>query len=378
MRSELKSRDESCQLGRSPKLYSLVVKTTSTCNLACTYCYINPHNSTIGARIIDRKILEKAIASYARLADNGQGTGRAFDHASFLWHGGEPTIVGVGFFKWAFERQAQYFGDTSRIRNCLMTNGTLVDDEWIRLFAEHAVDVSVSLDGPPDIHDAHRPRRNGKGSFDGAIDAYVRLRGAGLQPGAMLVITEDAASDPARIYDFLRGLDVRSIAFVPWITRESHLSVSGYARFLTRIFDLWLEDDEPEFFIRDFDTVVTRLFGGESTLCEYNNCCGNYLALDVDGQVYSCDLFIGNPDYALGQLPTLGLDAVLESSALQSHLAKAKTLAARCRACAYAEICGGGCLYRRTLGADGIDIYCHARIRLINHITTQINRSIVQ
>jgi uncharacterized protein len=364
---------QGCATPAKAHLYSLVVKVTSGCNLACSYCYIAAHNASIGSRRIDDRVIRSAIESYAQIASAGRGTCHEHNGACFLWHGGEPTLAGRDFFYECFDHQKRCFGDLSRVRNCITTNGVLIDDAWITLFHDYGVDVSVSIDGPPAIHDRYRPRRGGGCSFEAAHRAYLHLRGAGLDPGIMMVVTEAASADPDGVYDFFRGLGAANLSFVPHVTRDDYVSADSYYRFLERFFDRWLQDDRPDFYVRDFDTIITRLFGGRSTLCEYNNCCGNYLALDVDGSVYSCDLFIGQPDYRVGNLPEDNFDLILEGKALARHIAVAQSLPSICQECAYNSLCGGGCLYRRQLAPDGVDPYCSSRMRIVDHIVSAVN-----
>ncbi len=292
-----------------PRLMTLVVKTASYCNLRCSYCYIAPHNEQKGDRIIEDAIARKAVEDYARLARAGRGCGASYNLASFLWHGGEPLLAGAAFFEHVFEYQRQCFGEMNQVRNCLTTNGVLVDERWIELFKNHRVDLSVSIDGPPLLHDRHRRTRSGFGSSAAAVAGYLALRDAGLSPGVMMVVTDEAADQPEKVFEFFRrDLQVKHLAFVAFVTRTNCIGPGRYSKFVEKFFDLWLEADDPEFYVRDFNTIITRIFGGVTTLCEYNNCCGNYLALDSDGGVYSCDLFIGDPAHRLGSLTEDGLE----------------------------------------------------------------------
>jgi uncharacterized protein len=361
-----------------PNLYSLVVKTTSFCNLACSYCYLATHMSTLGARIIPRQTILTAIGQYAELANGFRGCGSSNDHACFLWHGGEPTLAGMEFFERCFSYQRDRFCDMRRVRNCLMTNGVGVDDEWVGFLREHHVDVSVSLDGPRKVHDRHRMRRDGRGSFDAALRGYELLREGGLDPGIMCVVSEASAESVDAVFTFFADIHANNVAFVPFVTTRCHVSAAAYGRFMRQFFRRWVELDRPEFYVRDFETVIARLLGGESTLCEYNNCCGNYLALDVDGTVYACDLFLGDPAYEVGNVLDGGLLEALDSSRLASHATCARTMPARCQTCDTRRVCGGGCLFRRLLGTDGVDVFCEVRQQLVTDAASELNRATKQ
>jgi uncharacterized protein len=354
--------------GGRPHLFSLVVKTTSACNLACSYCYVAQHFSKTAAKVIGKNTIALAIQQYAAVVQARRGAGLRYDRACFLWHGGEPTLAGIEFFQNCFETEREAFGSLASVRNCLTTNGTLLTSDWTDLFKTYSVDVSVSLDGPSDIHDQNRPSRNGGGSFSAALAAYESLRGAGLNPGIMMVVTERAAADANRIYDFFQSLKPKNLAFVPYVTRGEHISAEGYTLFLEQFFHRWLEEDREDFYVRDFDTIMTRLLGGVSSLCEYNNCCGNYLTLDVDGSIYACDLFLGDPRKKLGHIAQNHLLHILDSEKLAEHASEARALPEECRTCGYSWVCGGGCLYRRQLSGCNQDFFCVSRIRLIDRV----------
>lgn len=353
-------------------LACLVVKAVSTCNLACGYCYMAANHARVGGRVMHRELAEAAVTAYARLADAGLGAGAEGRQATFLWHGGEPLLAGQAWFRAVLERQRAAFGDNGRVGNALTTNGVALDDAWCELLREHGVRVTVSLDGHEALHNAQRPDHAGAGSFGRAMRGFDRLRRAGLDPTAMLVVTERTVAEVNQVFEFIRAAGIRTVAFAPHVEAATRVSAEGLGRFLTRFFELWLAAGDIELQVRDFEVAVARLLGQDCQICEYGDRCGQYPSLDVDGDLYACDFFTGNPSRRLGALPRDSLEAMLRGSTLARHRGEARILPPTCQACRLGRVCGGGCLARRVTGEGSVDPLCEARKQLFNRVAVEL------
>jgi uncharacterized protein len=330
-----------------------------------------------GARIMSLEIAEAAVSEYARISDAGRGSGEGGECAEFLWHGGEPLLAGREFYRKVLDKQAKLFGRTERVGNALTTNGVLVDAEWAQLFREHRVGVTVSIDGPAELHDLQRPHRSGGGSLEGTLRGLETLRAAGLDPTVMMVVTEATASAAKKVYAFVRERGIRALSLVPQLSRTARVSPESYSRFMTEFFDMWLEQNDVEFQVRDFEVLIARLFGGDVPLCEYGDRCGGYPSVDVDGALYYCDFFAGRPEYRLGVLPGQSLSDMLTSEQSTRHRVSARQVPRLCNQCSMSSVCGRGCLFRRSLGTDGVDVWCDAKKRLIDHVTRALGARVV-
>lgn len=360
----------------SGRLFNVVVKTTSTCNLACGYCYSGEAQARLGKRIVAPDLLDAIIDGYARVADAGRGCGQDGRRADFGWHGGEPLLAGKDFFTRALARQKAAFGDLRRVHNGINTNGTLIDESWAELFAANDVAVAVSLDGPPALHDRQRPTRAGGPSHARALRGYQLLCRAGLAPGVVLVVTDETAAAPREIFAYLRELGVSRLAFSPRLTPGDSVDPDRFGDFLVAFFDEWYALGDGGFSVRDFESAVARLLGGVATACEYNE-CGSYLSVDTDGGVYFCDWYTGRSDHHLGQLPQADLCDVLASPRLAA-LRRDVERPARCLACRHARACGTGCHFRRELAAGDEDVLCRTRLRLFDHVARRLSDAMVQ
>ena len=316
----------------------------SRCNVNCSYCYYlkTPRNGQNAAqpRMTD-EMLERFIRQYIEANDGPV--------VSFVWHGGEPSLAGLNFYKRAVELQKRYLPEGWSCWNNLQTNGTLLNDEWCAFLAESGFDVGVSIDGTQQIHDRYRNDHNGNGTYQAAQAAVRCLQAYGLQPDLLCTVTSAAAKAPLDVYRKLRELNTQWIQFIPIVRREpggvTDDSVSGedYGKFLCDVFDEWVLSDIGRVNVQFFAEMARVWAGGSAGLCWMAPVCGRALIVEQDGGVYSCDHFV-SPEHRIGDIGVTHLSELVDSSVqLRFGESKSSTLTAQCRSCAWLTVCNGGC-----------------------------------
>ena len=313
----------------------------STCNLRCTYCYYLPTPRLGPARMSD-EILEEFIRQQI-----AAGPGPI---VSFVWHGGEPTLAGLDFYRRVVESQRRHLPKGWTCWNNLQTNGVLLDDQWCRFLAEQRFDVGVSIDGTRWLHDQHRPDARGAGSHQQAADAVARLLAHGVRPDLLCTVNAATAREPLLVYRALRDFGTGWIQFIPIVVRDAdggatEESVSGedYGEFLCTVFDEWSWHDLGRLDVQLFAETARLVAGGQAGLCWMAPTCGRVLVVESDGGVYACDHFV-NPDHRLGEIAGCDLGDLVDSPA-QTRFGQAKqtSLPDQCRSCPWLRFCNGGC-----------------------------------
>ena len=303
----------------------------------------------------------------------------------FTWHGGEPSLAGVEFFRRAVRLQQAYLPDGWECWNNLQTNGVLIDDEWCSFLAEAKFDVGLSLDGAAWLHDAYRKDRGGRGTYERALAAVRRLQAHGIQPDLLCTVTSTAAKEPTAVYKALRDLGTGWIQFIPIVCRDADGRVTsdsvtpeGYGRFLSAVFDEWLYNDIGRSAVQQFAEISMVWSGGTAGLCWMAPTCGRAVIVEKDGSVYSCDHFV-NPEHRVGSLETAHLGELVESPIQRDFGAdKQRNLPGRCRACAWLAICNGGCPKDRFIddenGDYGLYYLCDGLRQFFAHAETPLKQ----
>ena len=300
-------------------------------------------------------------------------------NVSFIWHGGEPLLVGRRFFLNALTRITKAANDADvQLRHSVQSNGTLLDAAWIELFVLHDVSVSLSLDGPKDIHDLHR-RVGRRGSFDRAMRAISMLRDAGIQPGVLATLTKASLGREEDIFAFFIGERLLSFDILPCFfsgNRSSQpltIAPDEWATFMIRLFDLWYERDDPAIQIRFFNSVLRGLLGRRPCLCSLDGNCAQFLTIEHDGALYPCDDFAMEERYCAGRLTETSFLECLSSRGFAAFLAlRAEALdALKCHGCDFLPVCGGGCSKHLPIGSS----VCAARRRLFTHISRRFQQT---
>ena len=350
------------------------------CNLDCEYCYfLSKEMLYQGSRFtMAFELLEAYIKQYIEA--------QPIPEVIFAWQGGEPTRLGVGFYKHAVELQQKYCRSGVRISNTMQTNGTLLDDEWCTFFKEHEFLIGLSIDGPRELHDAYRVDKSGKGSFGRVMKGLALLKKHEVEFNILTTVHAANAKHPLKVYRFLRDeVGAQFLQFIPIVERDNDTgfqegdaitrrSVTGkqYGTFMTAIFEEWVRHDVGRVYVQLFDVALAAWLGEPPGLCIFEKTCGSALAMEHNGDVYSCDHYV-EPDYLLGNLIELPLiEMVTSEKQWVFGQAKQDTLPRYCRECDVRFVCNGGCPKDRVLttpdGEPGLNYLCTGYKTFFTHI----------
>ena len=334
------------------------------CNLRCEYCYYKTSepvqlDARAAAYRMSDETLKRFMKQYIKSsADIASGDGAEI---SFVWHGGEPTLAGLPFYKLAVKTQKRYLPKGMTCRNNIQTNGVLLDDEWCAFIADARFDVGLSIDGASWIHDSYRKDHLGRGTWKAAAGAIERLRAYGVKPDLLCTVNALTASEPLEVYRALRGLNTGWIQFIPIVRRspegeltEDSVSARAYGDFLRAVFDEWALHDLGSLDVQLFAETARSRAGGEPGLCWMARTCGRVLIVERDGGVYSCDHFVA-PEYRLGDIYSGDLRELADSPR-QTRFGddKLTNLPHECLSCPWLDLCNGGCPKDRIApAADG-------------------------
>ena len=369
-------------------LYVMVKSVGSVCNLSCDYCYYLEKSKLYKEaknHVMSEELLEKFIDEYI----NSQ----TMPQALFTWHGGEPLMRPISFYKKAVELQKKYARGRT-IDNSIQTNGTLLTDEWCRFFKENNFLVGVSIDGPQEFHDEYRKNRQGQPSFAKVMKGIELLKKHGVEYNAMAVVNDFNADYPLDFYHFFKEIDCHYIQFTPIVERISQradgLSLSSpiqnekaeltdfsvspeqWGNFLCAIFDEWVREDVGNYYIQLFDSTLANWIGEQPGVCSMAKNCGHAGVMEYNGDVYSCDHFVF-PEYKLGNLYSNTLVEMMYSDKQTKFgEAKSKTLPTQCKECEFLFACNGECPKNRftftETGEPGLNYLCKGYHKFFKHI----------
>ena len=373
------------------------------CNLDCTYCYYLEKEHVLGTRPsswrMDEALLEDYVRQYIEAQDVPQ--------VDFAWQGGEPTLLGIDFFRKAVAFQEK-FANGKKITNAFQTNGTLLNDDWAKFFRENNFLIGLSIDGPRALHDGFRVDKGGKPTFDRVIRGVELLHKHGVQFNTLTVVQSMNAQHPLKVYDFLKKVGSGFMQFIPLVERlatdaqkekgydhsppspdDEHVDewssvVSKetvrpvqFGKFLTTIFDEWVRKDVGDIYVQAFEEAFGKWVGAPGGLCLFRERCGTALVVESNGDLYSCDHFV-YPEYKLGNIrekTMRELVATPEQRAFGNH--KADSLPKYCRECAVRFACNGECPKKRFIrtpeGEPGLNFLCAGYKHFFTHITPFMN-----
>ncbi len=343
------------------------------CNLECSYCYY-----------LDTARFYPATHQFCMSDDILEVYVRQYIAASpgpailFVWHGGEPTLAGLDFYRRAVELQQQYLPAGWSCWNNLQTNGILLDDEWCTFLAGAHFDVGLSIDGTQWLHDTYRKDRHGRGTYKQAVSAVHRLQSHGIQPDLLCAVTSAMTKEPVSVYRALRNLNTGWIQFIPIVRRTSDgqmtaesVTSEGYGRFLSIVFDEWIHRDLGKINVQLFAEMSLVWSGGTASLCWMAPTCGRVLIVEHDGGVYACDHFV-TPEHRIGHLENSLLRVLVDSPGQRRFGSdKQDQLPAQCRSCSWLMVCNGGCPKDRFVSAGdnepGLNYLCRGLQQFFAH-----------
>jgi len=360
------------------------------CNLDCRYCFYLEKENLYGKKrdwAMPDEVLESYISQFIAAND-----GPAI---SFAWQGGEPTLLGVEFFRKVAAIQQKYAGGKT-IENAFQTNGVLLDDRWGEFLAEHHFLVGISIDGPAELHDFYRVDKGGAPTFDRVMRGLGFLKKHQVEFNALTVVNRKNSLHPLRVYRFLKGIGCHYLQFIPIVERtasvanpqglvlispgdptvaevsEWSVEPQTYGEFLCAIFDEWVRKDVGNYYVQLFDVALESWLGLEASLCVFRPTCGSAMALEHNGDLYSCDHYV-YPENKLGNVLQQPLRELVNSPQQRAFgLDKRESLPRYCRTCDVRFACNGECPKNRFArtpdGEPGLNYLCAGYKRFFRYV----------
>ena len=366
----------------SSREFQIFVKPTgATCNLGCRYCYYLEkeslyHDKGLYPRSASTRMSADTLELYIQQhIEAFPGT-----PINFSWHGGEPTLMGLDFYRRVVSLQKRHQPPNKRITNTIQTNGLLLDEEWCRFFAAENFTVGLSLDGPRELHDEYRVTKARKPTHQQVVEAYHILRKHQIPVDILCVVHALNVNHPIEVYRFFKQLKASYIGFLPLVERhpkeagtvsQRSVPADAFGRFLSAIFDEWKSRDIGKVTIQTIEETVKTGLGQEHALCIFRKTCGDIPVIEHNGDFYSCDHYV-EPAYRLGNILQIPLVEMLESPE-QKRFGQAKwnTLPQYCLDCDVLEMCHGECPKNRFIqtpdGESGLNYLCTGYKIFFNH-----------
>lgn len=334
----------------------------SICNLDCEYCFYLEKEKLYPERNKNWKMDDATLEAFIKQQIEAQDG----EHVDIAWQGGEPTLMGIDFYKKAVEYSKKY-ANGKQIHHGFQTNGILINDEWSEFFKLNNFLIGISVDGPAELHDAYRVNRSGKGTHEKVMQGIACLKKHGVPFNTLTVVNNLNAQQPKTVYRFLKSIGSEYMQFIPLVERRTQQgddntlqlihpdqdlesSVTSwsvpswqYGEFLNQIFDDWLIADVGRIYVQTFDSTLANWCGQPSGICIFSPTCGNALALEANGDLYSCDHYV-YPEYKLGNIHDISIrDLNRSDSAVEFGQDKLTRLTPDCQACEFKFACHGGC-----------------------------------
>ena len=379
-----------------PMAFNIMLKPAgSLCNLDCQYCYYLDKSEIYGGHEprMSLDMLETVVREYIQANDVPEVT--------FNWHGGEPLILGLDFYKKALEFERRY-ADGKIIHNTLQTNGTLITREWADFFRDNDFLIGISLDGPKDIHDRYRKDKAGRPSFDRVIAGLQLLQQGGVEFNTMSTVNHFSEGRGLEVYQFLKSLGSRYMQFMPVVEHVKYpldangkplkharpfivnpsaegsvlapwsVSDIGYGRFMCDIFDWWVRYDVGTYYVNLFDATLANWCGAMPGTCVHARACGGNSVIEHNGDLYPCDHFV-YPEYLLGNITDKSIREMMQSDKqVRFGTDKRGTLPTKCFRCKYLFACNGECpkhrFNRTERGDTGLNALCEGYRLFYTHV----------
>ena len=361
----------------------LAKPTGAVCNLDCAYCFFLQKEDLYPGSTF--RMSDDVLEAYLRQTIASEPS----DTVTVAWQGGEPTLMGLDFFRRAHEIARGLMPSGKQLAYTIQTNGTRLDDALCDFFREHQYLVGLSVDGPRHLHDAYRVDKAGRGSFDRVMHGFEQLKAHNVDVNVLTAVNAANGDHGLEVYRFVRDeMGVRYLQLIPIVERvgpdgrtgmqagttvtDRSVSSEQWGRFMIEIFDEWVRRDVGDMFVLNFDWALASWVGMESPVCIFKETCGGAVALEHTGDLYSCDHFV-EPDYLLGNILETDM-GVLARSEQQVEFGRAKrtTLPQYCLDCEVRFACNGECPKNRFIrtpgGEDGLNYLCAGYKAFFTHI----------
>jgi len=366
--------------GDVPPAFHIMAKPSgSDCNLHCDYCFFLKKDRLYPGS--DFRMSDRVHEAYIRQLLEAHSV----PQVTVAWQGGEPTLMGLPFFRRSLELQKKYTKPGTRIENTFQTNGILLNDEWCRFFQENNFLIGLSLDGPGELHDLYRKDRGSCGTFDRVVRSARLLQEHRVEFNILCTVNRKNADHSLKVYRFFRDeLRARYVQFIPVVERDNDtgfqegssvtdrsVNPKQWGRFLTEIFDEWVMQDVGRTFVLNFDGALAGWLGMAGTVCIFGPTCGLGMALEHNGDLYSCDHFV-EPDNYLGNImETPMIELVASEKQRKFGGDKKDALPRYCRDCQFLSICNGECPKNRfvetAVSGPGLNYLCEGYKAFFNH-----------
>ena len=373
-----------------PSAFNIMLKPAgSLCNLGCAYCYYLDKSALYGGKEprMSLEVLEKVVKAYIEAND--------VPEVQFVWHGGEPLVMGLDFFRKAVDFQRRYARD-KRIFNSLQTNGTLLTPEWARFFRENNFLVGLSIDGPRGIHDRYRLDQGGQPSFDRVMRGLHMLQDAGSEFNTLTTVSRAGEGCGREVYQFLKDTGSHYMQFLPVVeyvrlqgrkgrpvivepkadgATPAFWSVSplSFGQFMCDVFDQWVRSDVGEYYVQLFDSTLAAWCGQKEGVCVFGKTCQGNAVIEHNGDLYACDHFV-YPRYRLGNVLQTPLRELMSSPAVADFAyRKWTTLPRRCQQCPYLPACNGECPQHRD-PKTGVNVLCEGYRAFFEHVAPAMDK----
>jgi uncharacterized protein len=367
-----------------PALHLLAKPSGAICNLDCAYCFfLDKELLYPGSKF---RMSDDVLEQYIRQLIESHRT----NQVTVAWQGGEPTLMGLDFYRRAMALEEKYRRPGMTFLNTMQTNGTLLDDEWCAFFKEHNFLIGISIDGPRELHDVYRVDKGGKPTFDKVMRGIRLLQKHGVEFNILTTVNRVNGDHPLEVYRFIRDeIGADWMQFIPVVERinadgrtlyqegttvsERSVLPEQFGRFLSTIFDEWVHHDVGRVYVQTFEAALRNWLGmSQSGMCVFNETCGQGLAIEHNGDLYACDHFV-EPNYFLGNIQQ---DHMIELVASPQQLKfgqdKLDTLPQYCLDCDVRFACHGECPKNRFLttpdGEDGLNYLCAGFKHFFHHV----------
>jgi len=368
----------------APPAFHLLAKPTGAiCNLDCQYCFfLSKEQLYPGSKF---RMSDKLLETYIQQLLESHQT----SEVTIAWQGGEPTLMGLEFFQLSIELVEKHKKPNQKVSHTIQTNGTRLDDEWGQFFKQHNFLIGLSVDGPQHLHDTYRVDKRGKGSFEQVMQGWETLKKHKVDFNILCTVNAANGNYPLEVYRFFRDdLGAEFIQFIPIIERvnadgstliqsgnqvtERSVKPEQFGQFLNVVFDEWIKRDVGKIFIQHFDAALANWVGVQPGVCIFSKTCGNALAVEHNGDLYSCDHFV-EPDYKLGNIQeTHMIELIASEQQQQFGQAKFDTLPKYCLECEVRFACNGGCPKNRFIETpdreEGLNYLCPGYKAFFTHI----------
>lgn len=364
-----------------PSPYHVLAKPTGAiCNLDCAYCFFLSKEKLYPNS--DFRMSDEMLKTYLKQYIQSQPT----PEVTITWQGGEPTLMGLDFFRKATEYAEAFKRSGQQISYAIQTNGVLLDDDWGKFLHENRYLVGISIDGTARLHDIYRRDKGGKPTFRHVIEGLNILKKHQVETNILCTVNAANGDYPLEVYRFFRNeLGAEYIQFIPIVERKNEtgfqegdqvtnrsVSPKQWGKFLNAVFDEWITRDVGRVFVPTFESALANFYGVPAGICVFNATCGLALALEHNGDLYACDHYV-EPKYLLGNIAETPMAALVNSEKQRNFgQAKKDALPKYCRKCEVRFACHGGCPKNRFIktpdGEDGLNYLCEGYKAFFRHI----------